>query len=160
MVWREEETIFFVRGIWSPGGSHASSSYAPCRGAAGYPVCRGGTTGDGKGLTPRTAGAQSSMGLYRLVYSFGGAFDGVLLVEANSVGAALWQAHGEELDPGSDCHCVEVDPEDARNIPLEFIGHLLDQDEAAELDRMMVERMPKRPPVPSVRRPADRWRRR
>jgi hypothetical protein len=88
------------------------------------------------------------MGLYQLYYRAGA----VMFVEANSPGGAPWWADRSGLDPGGECLCIELQSDDAARIPRSFIGRLLDQDEVAELERIMVAKMPKKGPAPSVRR--------
>jgi hypothetical protein len=100
------------------------------------------------------------MGLYQLYYRAGDAFAGVIFVEANSLGNAPWRADRTGLDPGGECHCIELHSDDADGIPRSFIGRLLDQDEVSELERIMVACIPKKAPAPSVRRFAARPRRR
>jgi hypothetical protein len=100
------------------------------------------------------------MGLYQLYYRAGDAFAGVIFIEANSLGDALWRADRTGLDPGGECHCIELHADDADGIPRSFIGRLLNQDEVSELDRIMVACIPKKGSVPSVRRLAARGRRR
>ncbi len=72
------------------------------------------------------------MGLYQLSYRVGGAFEGVAFVEASSLGAALWQADRQGLDPGGECDGIELHPDDARVVPRKFIGRLLRKDELAD----------------------------
>ena len=93
------------------------------------------------------------MGLYQLCYRVGGAFEGVVFVEASSLGAALWQADRQGLDPGGECDGIELHPDDAEAIPRKFIGRLLGEDEVADLGRILLAGICKRPPAPSVRRP-------
>jgi hypothetical protein len=93
------------------------------------------------------------MGLYQLCYRVGGAFEGVAFVEASSLGAALWQADRQGLDPGGERDGIELHPDDARLIPRKFIGRLLGEDEVADLDRVLCADIRKRPPAQSVRRP-------
>jgi hypothetical protein len=94
------------------------------------------------------------MGLYQLCYTVGGAFEGVLFLEAGSHGAALWQADREGIAPGDECDVIELHPDDARAIPEEFIGRLLNEDDATELERTLIAGMRKKPAAPSVRRTA------
>ena len=91
--------------------------------------------------------------MYRLSYRVGGAFKGVVVVEGSSIGPAIERADQELA--GWACEAEPINPDEASAIPREFIGRLLDEGEAAELERILVERMPKRPPAPSsVREPA------
>src|SRR5580704_4048911 len=97
--------------------------------------------------------------MYRLSYRVGGAFKGVVVVEGSSIGPAIERAD-QELT-GWACEAEPINPDEASAIPREFIGRLLDEGEAAELERILVERMQKRPPAPSVHRGrAERMRRR
>jgi hypothetical protein len=76
-----------------------------------------------------------------------------VFVDASSLGAALWQANRQGLDPGGECDGIELHPDDARAIPRKFIGRLLGEDEAADLERIVLAGIRKKPPAPSVRRP-------
>jgi len=87
------------------------------------------------------------MGLYQLYYRPGDPFALVMFVEANSLGGALRWADRSGLDPGGECLCIELHSDAAAGIPRSFIGRLLDQDEVAELERIMVERIPKKRPA-------------
>lgn len=53
------------------------------------------------------------MGLYQLCYSVGGAFAGIIFLEASSLGAALWRAERAGIAPGADCDVLELHPDDA-----------------------------------------------
>jgi hypothetical protein len=92
------------------------------------------------------------MSLYQLCYSVGDAFEGVVFLEARSHGAALWAAKQEGIAPNADCHVIELHPDDARVIPSGFIGRLLGVDELAELERILMSRLHRKPAAPSARR--------
>ncbi len=92
------------------------------------------------------------MRVYQLCFRVGGAFEGVLFIEASSLGAALWEAERSGIDPGGECDAIELHADDAQAIPRKFIGRLLDEDELTELERVLLAKMRKRPPAPSIRR--------
>jgi hypothetical protein len=94
------------------------------------------------------------MSLYQLCYSVGDAFEGVVFLEARSHGAALSAAEREGIAPGGDCHVIELHPDDARVIPSGFISRLLGADAIAELERILMSRLQKKPAAPSTRRRA------
>jgi hypothetical protein len=56
-----------------------------------------------------------------------------------TAGRCPWWADRSGLDPGGECLCVELHSDAAAGIPRSFISRLLDQDEVAELERIMVE---------------------
>jgi hypothetical protein len=97
--------------------------------------------------------------MYRVSYRLGERFEGVLIVERSEIGKAIERAD-LDLCSGWSIQAEPVSREDAALIPKRFIGRLLDEHEAAELDRVMVASIPKKPPAPSARRPFDRRRRR
>jgi hypothetical protein len=79
------------------------------------------------------------MGLYQLCFSVGGAFEGIIFLEASSLGAALWRAERAGIAPGGgECDVLELHPDDARIIPERFIGRLLNRDEIAILERTLI----------------------
>jgi hypothetical protein len=92
--------------------------------------------------------------LYSLCYRLGGSFEGLALIEADSLPDALLRAELEEIDPGGDCEGQELAPDEARVIPRKFIGRLLDEDQATELERILLANVRKKPTAPSTRR---RW---
>jgi hypothetical protein len=92
------------------------------------------------------------MGLYQLCYSVGGAFEGVVFLEAGSPGAALWQAERDGVAPSSECDALELHPDDARTIPDRFIGRLLGKDEVTDLERILIAGLRKKPAAVSARR--------
>ncbi|HLN08483.1 MAG TPA: hypothetical protein VK281_05940 [Xanthobacteraceae bacterium] len=89
--------------------------------------------------------------LYSLCYRLGGSFEGLVLLDAESMSAAVMRAEVENLDPGGECEAHEISPHDARAIPARFIGRLLGEDEAADLERILVANTPKKQPASSVR---------
>jgi hypothetical protein len=93
------------------------------------------------------------MGLYQLYYRVGGAFEGVIFLEASSLGAALWRAEQAGIAAGAECDVLELHPDDARIIPEKYIGRLLDRDEVADLERILIAGSPKKPAATSERRP-------
>jgi hypothetical protein len=92
------------------------------------------------------------MGLYQLCYSVGGAFEGVVFVEAGSLGAALWEAARDGIAPSTECDAIELHRDDARMIPEKFIGRLLREDEVTDLERILIAGLPKKPAAHSARR--------
>ena len=90
--------------------------------------------------------------LYWLCYRVGGCFEGLLLIKAHSLTAARLRADVEGLDPGGECEAREMHPDDARAVPKRFIGRVLDEEEVADLERILVAAMKKKPAAPSVRR--------
>ena len=96
------------------------------------------------------------MGLYQLCYSVGGAFEGIVFLEASSLGAALWRAERAGIAPGAECDVLELHSDDARIIPEKYIGRLLDRDEVADLEHILIAGSPKKPATTSVRRPRAR----
>jgi hypothetical protein len=85
--------------------------------------------------------------MYRVTYSRLELVCAVVIVED----AELDQAF-DPSDPSPEISAEHLSAEEARAIPSDFVGHLLDEVEAAELDRIMTVVMPKKPPVPSVHR--------
>jgi hypothetical protein len=96
------------------------------------------------------------MGLYQLYYSVGGAFEGIIFLEASSLGAALWRAERAGIASGAECDVLELHSDDARVIPEKYIGRLLDRDEVADLEHILIAGSPKKPATTSVRRPRAR----
>jgi hypothetical protein len=97
--------------------------------------------------------------LHWLCFRVGGCFEGLLLIEAHSLQAARMHADLSGLDPGGECEGRELHPDDARAIPRRFIGRLLDEDEVADLERILVAAMHKKPRAASVRRASGQRRR-
>ncbi len=94
--------------------------------------------------------------LYSLCYRIGGSYEGVVLLEADSLPAAVLRAELVLLYPGGECEGHALSPDDARVIPGKFIGRLLDEIEFADLERILVANVRKKPAAPSVRRPSRR----
>jgi hypothetical protein len=96
--------------------------------------------------------------IHRVRYQVGCRFAGVILVDDDGLGAAMgWPIL--KLDRGWTLK-VDTIADQAAAIPARFIGHILGEDEAAELDRLLTGRNPKKTPAPSVRRPLPGARRR
>src|SRR4051794_37100950 len=89
--------------------------------------------------------------LYWLCYRVGGSFEGLVLLEADSLPDAHMMAETEDLDPGGECEGHPISPRDARAIPAKFIGRLLGEDEVAVIERILLANTPKKGPAPSVR---------
>jgi hypothetical protein len=85
--------------------------------------------------------------MHRVTYSGGELVYAVVIVEDEELDQAF-----DPSDPGPEISAEHLSAEEARAIPSDFVGHLLDEVEAAELDRIMAVVMPKKPPVPSVHR--------
>jgi hypothetical protein len=95
--------------------------------------------------------------MYRVTYRVGERSEGILIVEDHELSQALKPA-GHDPDSEWEICAEPIGRAEASAIPKNFIGHLLDEDEAAELNRIMVAHIPKKPPAPSVRRPKRRLR--
>jgi hypothetical protein len=95
--------------------------------------------------------------MYRVTFRIGARVEGILIVEDNELNQTLKRA---DSDPDCDCEVEHIGSEEADSIPPEFIGEMLDENEAAELDRIMVACIPKKGPAPSVRRRATQTGRR
>ena len=97
--------------------------------------------------------------IHRVRYQVGGRFEGVILVDDDGLGAAMgWPIL--KLDRDWTLQVDTIADEEAAAIPAKFIGRMLDEDEAAELDRLLMARMPKKKPAPFVRRSVPGARRR
>jgi hypothetical protein len=83
--------------------------------------------------------------MYRVTYRAGELVYAVVIVEDEELNQAV-----DPGDPGPEISAEHLSAEEARSIPSDFVGHLLDEVEAAELDRIMAVVMPKKPPAPSV----------
>src|SRR5215470_20380271 len=96
--------------------------------------------------------------LYWLCYRVNGTFNGLVLLEADSEFAARMRAELEDLSPGGDCQSYEIGAAEAATIPAKFVGSRLGRDEVAELERVVLADMPKKPPAPSTanENPAER----
>jgi hypothetical protein len=106
-----------------------------------------------RGDARRTRGRVPSMGLYQLCYRVGSAFEGVVFLEATSLGAALWQAERDGIAPSSECDALELHPDDARIIPQRFVEQLLREEEVSELERILIAGHRSNPCVDSVQGP-------
>ena len=84
-----------------------------------------------------------ALALYQLCYSVGGAFAGIIFLEASSLGGALWRAERAGIAPSAECDVLELHPDDARIIPEKYIGRLLDRDEVADLEHILIAGSPK-----------------
>jgi hypothetical protein len=89
--------------------------------------------------------------LYWLCYRVGGSFEGLVLLEADSLEDAQARAETEDLDPGGECEGHQVGARDARAIPARFIGRLLGEDEFAAVEQLLLASSPKKAPASSVR---------
>ncbi len=96
--------------------------------------------------------------LYWLCYRLGGSFEGLVLLEADSLADAQVRAETEDLDPGGECEGHQISSRDARAIPTRFIGRLLGEDEFAVVEQLLLASTPKKAPARSV--PGRRARRR
>jgi hypothetical protein len=85
-----------------------------------------------------------------LCYRVDGEFKGLVLLEAESRAHASVRAELEDLSPGGDCEIYEVGPDEAQSIPGRFIGVALGPEAVAELERVIVESIPKKPSAPSA----------
>ena len=96
--------------------------------------------------------------MYRVSYRVGGRLEAVLIVEDQELNQVLEQA-SNNLNSECEVRAEPIGREEAGVIPTELVGHLLDEDEAADLNRIMVAQIPRKPPAPpSVRRPLARRR--
>jgi hypothetical protein len=89
--------------------------------------------------------------LFWLCYRVGESFEGLVLIEANSLTDARVRAENDRLDPGGECEGHRIQPDDVRAIPARFIGRLLGEDELADLERILAANTPKKQPAVSVR---------
>jgi hypothetical protein len=97
--------------------------------------------------------------IHRVRYEVDGRFEGVILVDDDGLGSAMgWPIL--KLDGGWTLQVDTIADEEATAIPATFIGRMLDEDEAAELDRLLIARIPKKKPAPLVRRSLPGARRR
>src|SRR4029079_13319076 len=90
------------------------------------------------GLCARPSQIRPMRPLFWLCYSVGGSFEGLLLIDGLSVMDACRRAELRGLNPGGECEARELPALEARYIPRRFIGRLLQEDEAADLDRILV----------------------
>ena len=75
---------------------------------------------------------------------------GVVVIESRSLLRARLMASLADADRGLEFVCEQqLDPESARQVPVNMIGRLLDDDDLRKPHRMLVK---KKPPAPSVRR--------
>lgn len=90
------------------------------------------------------------MSLYWLCYRVDGAFNGLVLLEAETELSAQMRAELEDLRPGGDCESYEIGHTEASIIPSEYVGVLLGSDRVAELQKAVLAHTPKRPPALSI----------
>jgi len=92
--------------------------------------------------------------LYSLCYRIGDSFEGVVLVEADSLPAAVLLAELEQLYPGGECEGHALHPDDARTLTAR---HMLDDDRGLVFDRQ-ADGPVRRPCRPAADAPAQKSR--
>src|SRR5262245_37481922 len=90
------------------------------------------------------------MQLFWLCYRVDGEFKGLVLLEAESRAHAFVRVELENLNPGGDCESYEIGSDEAQAIPSRFMGVVLGGEAVAELERVIIGSIPKKPSAASA----------
>jgi hypothetical protein len=83
--------------------------------------------------------------MYRVTFTVCERIEAVLFIEEAELNQAF-----DPSAPGQEISAEPLTPEEVRAIPSDFVGHLLYEEEAAELDLLLIAAMPKKPPASSI----------